>query len=62
MDKQFAKQKADFDKLTEEVNARYKTIVKNKCNYKQVYTTDKAFSFDEVGMDNIYKEQIYQLQ
>lgn len=43
-------------KNSKEVNARYKTIVKNKCNYKQVYTTDKAFAFDEVGMDNIYKE------
>lgn len=42
-------------KNTSEVNSRYRTKTENGTNYVQAYTTEGAFAFDEVGMDNIYK-------
>ena len=36
------------------VNKRYKTIVPNKVNYKEVFLGDKDYSFDENGMEIIY--------
>ena len=43
-------------KNTPEINARYRTHIEGIDYYKDVYTTDKGYAFDEPGMDNIYKE------
>ena len=40
-------------KNNSDVNRRYKSIV-NEYDYKNVFTSKQAFSFDEVGMDAIY--------
>ena len=42
-------------KNTPEVCARYRTCLPGRLNYKEVYTTDKSFAFDEPGMDAIYE-------
>lgn len=42
-------------KNTPEVCARYRTCLEGKLNYKEVYTTDKGYAFDEPGMDAIYE-------
>ena len=43
-------------KNTPEINARYRTHIEGIDYYKDVYTTDKGYAFDEPGMDNIYKK------
>lgn len=35
------------------VNSRFKTIT-NKFNYKDIFSSNKNFAFDEIGMDDIY--------
>lgn len=42
-------------KNTPEVCARYKTLIEGKPNYKEVYSNDKSYIFDEPGMDDIYE-------
>ena len=42
-------------KNTREVCARYRICLSGKLNYKEVYTTDKGYAFDEPGMDDIYE-------
>lgn len=37
-----------------EVNLRYKECVNGVLNYKEVYTSEKSFCFDESGLDAIY--------
>ena len=37
------------------VNSRYKTIVPNEVNYIDVFSGKTKYSFDENGMENIYK-------
>lgn len=41
---------------TQIVNARYRTKVTNGIDYKIAFTSENSFAFDEVGMDNIYRE------
>lgn len=41
-------------KNTEEVNTRYRTIVPNTLSYKDVFSGQSDWSFDENGMDAIY--------
>lgn len=41
-------------KNQDEVNSRYKTIVPNKTNYKEAFTHEKGYCFDEVGICDIY--------
>ena len=43
-------------KNIKEVNERYKVIVPNKVNYIDVFSGNVNYSFDENGMDNIYKK------
>lgn len=43
-------------KNIKEVNARYKHIVKGEINYIDVYSGKSGYSFDENGMDAIYKD------
>lgn len=40
---------------TPEVCARYRTCIEGKVNYREVYSTDKGYAFDEPGMDDIYE-------
>lgn len=40
---------------TPEVCSRYRTCIEGKTNYREVYSTDKGYAFDEPGMDDIYK-------
>ena len=42
-------------KNTPEVNARYKRIVPGEINYKDVFSGRSSYSFDENGMDAIYR-------
>lgn len=42
-------------KNTPEVCARFRTCLDGKLNYKEVYSTDKGYAFDEPGMDVIYE-------
>ena len=42
-------------KNTPEVNARYKRIVPGEINYKDVFSGRSNYSFDENGMDAIYR-------
>ena len=42
-------------KNTPEVCARFRTCLEGKLNYKEVYSTDKGYAFDEPGMDTIYE-------
>lgn len=39
---------------TPEVCSRYRTQVPGKMFYREVYSTDKGYAFDEPGMDDIY--------
>ncbi len=41
-------------KNTEEVNKRYKTIINEKVNYKNVFQDSEPYFFDEVGICEIY--------
>lgn len=43
-------------KNTPEVNGRYRTYVENALYYRDVYSSDKGFAFDEPGMDAIYQK------
>lgn len=43
-------------KNTAEVNARYRTYFDNELYYQDVYSSDKSFAFDELGMDVIYQK------
>ena len=45
----------DRYKNTPEVNARYKRIVPGEINYKDVFSGRSNYSFDENGMDAIYR-------
>lgn len=42
-------------KNTSEVNARYKIGENSSYNYKEVFTVDRGFAFDELGMDSVYE-------
>ena len=42
-------------KNTPEVCARYRTHIDGKMYYRDVYSVDKGFAFDEPGMDDIYE-------
>jgi hypothetical protein len=42
-------------KNTPEVCARYRTHIEGKMYYRDVYSVDKGFAFDEPGMDDIYE-------
>lgn len=42
-------------KNLDEVNQRYKTIVEGKLSYKEIFFGNKRYSFDENGMEDIYK-------
>ena len=42
-------------KNTKEVCARYRTYIDGQMYYKDVYSVDKGYAFDEPGMDAIYK-------
>lgn len=41
-------------KNIDEVNSRYRTIVPGKINYKQAFTSEEGFCFDETGICDIY--------
>ena len=41
-------------KNNKEVNSRYKTIIPKKINYIDVFSGKTKYSFDEVGMEDIY--------
>lgn len=41
---------------TPEVCVRYRTIIEEKWNYKEIYSRDKGYAFDEPGMDAIYEK------
>ena len=40
---------------TPEVCSRYRTKIEGKMYYKDVYSVDKGYAFDEPGMDDIYE-------
>lgn len=40
---------------TPEVSVRYRTCLNGLLNYKEVYSHDKSYQFDEPGMDAIYE-------
>lgn len=40
---------------TPEVNARYKTVIDTVVDYKEVFTSNKSYAFDEPMMEQIYK-------
>ena len=42
-------------KNNKEVNRRYRTYFEGELYYKDVYSSEKGFAFDEVGMDRIYE-------
>lgn len=42
-------------KNDKDVNRRYRTCIDGILNYKTVYTSEKSFCFDEVGLDKIYE-------
>ena len=37
------------------MRARYRTHIEGKMYYRDVYSVDKGFAFDEPGMDDIYE-------
>lgn len=44
-----------FYRNNKDVNARYKTIVEDVPSYKEIFSGKSSWSFDENGMDEIYK-------
>lgn len=49
-------------KNTKEINSRYKNEVKDVISYKEVFTSNHSFAFDEWnGLYKIYKKQNYKL-
>lgn len=40
---------------TPQVNARYRTIIEGLLSYREAFSVDKSFAFDEPGMDAIYE-------
>ena len=40
---------------TPQVNARYRTTIEGLLSYREAFSVDKSFAFDEPGMDAIYE-------